>query len=132
MEAEIVQVFRIEAAHYLPAVPARHPCCRVHGHSYKIEVHLQGPVDEHTGFVVDFFDLESAFAPVMQTLDHQVLNEVEGLANPTSERLAAWIWHRLIDDLPTLSAVTVHETDLCRATFRATKPAPASPTGQVP
>ncbi len=85
---KISQAFKLEAAHRLPNVPPTHKCSRSHGHSYRIEVQVDGPVDPVTGFVVDFSDIEEAFIGIMRTLDHQYLNEVEGLANPTAENIA--------------------------------------------
>ncbi len=107
---DIFKVFRIEAAHRLPQVPAGHKCSRLHGHSFRIEIHLSGAVDPAMGWVADFADVGAAFAPVFDQLDHHYLNEVPGLENPTSENLAAWIWDALKPGLPMLSQVVVHET----------------------
>ncbi len=102
--------FRFEAAHRLPNVPAGHKCARLHGHSFRVEIHVSGDVDPHTGWVMDFAEIKAAFEPLYRQLDHHYLNEVDGLDNPTSERLAAWIWARLKPALPLLSEVVVHET----------------------
>ena len=107
---EIFREFRIEAAHRLPNVPEGHKCARLHGHSFAITVHVAGDVDPTTGWVMDFADLRTAFVPVFDALDHQYLNEVPGLENPTSEVLAAWIWDRLAPGLPELSKIVIHET----------------------
>ena len=107
---DIFKVFTIEAAHRLPNVPAGHKCARLHGHSFRVEVHVSGPVGDDSGWVLDFAELKAAFAPLYQQLDHHYLNEIEGLDNPTSERLAMWIWERLKPRLPQLSQVVVHET----------------------
>lgn len=107
---DIFRVFQIEAAHRLPNVPEGHKCARLHGHSFRIEIHLSGPVGADTGWVMDFADLRQAFQPLFDQLDHQYLNDVDGLDNPTSENLARWIWHRLSADLPQLSRVVVRET----------------------
>ena len=80
------------------------------GHSFRVEIHVRGPVDAHLGWVMDFADLKAAFQPLYQQLDHHYLNDVPGLENPTSENLARWIWQRLRPSLPQLSAVVVHET----------------------
>lgn len=106
----ITQAFTFEAAHRLPNVPQTHRCFRMHGHSYRVELTLEGPVDPVTGFVVDFFDVEAAFAPVLARLDHYCLNEVEGLENPTAEHIALWIWARVKPLLPLLSSVKIFET----------------------
>jgi 6-pyruvoyltetrahydropterin/6-carboxytetrahydropterin synthase len=106
----IFRVFTVEAAHRLPKVPAGHKCARIHGHSFRIELHLDGPVDEQLGWVMDFADVRRAFQPVFDQIDHHYLNEVPGLENPTSEQLARWIWSRTKPALPLLSKVVVHET----------------------
>jgi 6-pyruvoyltetrahydropterin/6-carboxytetrahydropterin synthase len=118
MRAELVREFKIEAAHLLPAVPAEHKCRRLHGHSFRIEIHVEGEIDEATGWVVDFALISRAFAPLFETLDHRYLNEIEGLANPTSENLARWVWDRLRPGLPILAAVVVHETCTSRCVYR--------------
>ncbi len=106
----IYKVFTLEAAHRLPGVPAGHKCGRLHGHSFRVEVHVRGPVDERAGWVMDFADIKEAFQPLFEQLDHHYLNEVEGLSNPTSENLARWIWYRLLPTLPMLSKIVVSET----------------------
>ncbi len=107
---EIFKEISIEAAHWLPNVPEGHKCRRMHGHSFRIEIHVEGALDEKLGWVMDFADLKDAFRTVEDQLDHRCLNEVEGLENPTSENLARWIWVRLKPTLPALSKVVVRET----------------------
>ncbi|HEY3734578.1 MAG TPA: 6-carboxytetrahydropterin synthase QueD [Streptosporangiaceae bacterium] len=109
---EVFREFSFEAAHRLPNVPAGHKCARLHGHSFRVEVHVTGPVDAKEGWVLDFADIRAAFGPLHDQLDHRYLNEVPGLDNPTSENLAVWIWDRLAASLP-LSAVVIRET--CRS-----------------
>jgi 6-pyruvoyltetrahydropterin/6-carboxytetrahydropterin synthase len=107
---DIFKAFTIEAAHRLPHVPAGHKCARLHGHSFRIELHVSGEVGTDTGWVMDFAAIKAAFQPLHDQLDHHYLNEVPGLENPTSEQLALWIWTRLQPGLPLLSQVVVHET----------------------
>lgn len=114
---EIFREFTFEAAHRLPRVPEGHKCGRLHGHSYRAVIHVEGPVDEVAGWVLDFADLKTAWVPLDDQLDHRYLNDIPGLANPTSENLAAWIWDRLAGALP-LSAVTVRETCTSGCTYR--------------
>jgi len=102
--------FSFEAAHRLPNVPAGHKCARLHGHSFLVRVTVDGPVGEHTGWVMDFADLKVAFAPLHDRLDHRYLNEIVGLENPTSEVLARWIWRELRPTLPALTEIEVRET----------------------
>lgn len=110
MTTDIFREFTFEAAHRLPHVPTGHKCARLHGHSYRVEVHVRGAVDPDLGWVMDFGDVKAAFAPVLDQLDHHYLNEVDGLCNPTSENLARWIWDRLMPTLPALARVVVRET----------------------
>jgi 6-pyruvoyltetrahydropterin/6-carboxytetrahydropterin synthase len=107
---KISQAFRFEAAHRLPNVAPTHRCYRMHGHSYRVEVTLAGSIDPHTGFVVDFFDIQKALGYLIGQLDHQCLNEIEGLENPTSENIAIWLWDRAKPQLPQLYAIRIYET----------------------
>ncbi|MCZ4100780.1 6-carboxytetrahydropterin synthase QueD [Streptomyces sp. H39-C1] len=115
---EIFREFTFEAAHRLPKVPEGHKCARLHGHSYKVIVHVEAPVDPEAGWVMDFGDVKRAFQPLEAQLDHYYLNEIEGLENPTSEVLARWLWGRLQPTLPALSALTVRETCTSGCTYR--------------
>lgn len=107
---QIFKIFHIEAAHRLPNVPEGHKCARLHGHSFKVEIHVGGEPGAETGWIMDYAEIKAAFAPLYEQLDHHYLNEIEGLENPTSERIAQWIFTRLKADLPALERVVVHET----------------------
>lgn len=115
---EIFKDFSIEAAHWLPNVPEGHKCRRLHGHSFRIEIHAEGPLDEKLGWVMDFAELKTAFRSIEDQLDHRCLNDVAGLENPTSENLARWIWDRLKPALPTLNQVVVRETCASGCVYR--------------
>jgi 6-pyruvoyltetrahydropterin/6-carboxytetrahydropterin synthase len=110
MNVRLVHEFRFEAAHRLPRVPAGHKCARLHGHSFKVELTCEGPVNPETGWFIDFGELADAWDPLWKQLDHNYLNEIEGLDNPTSEILARWIWERMRGPIPSLSRVTIFET----------------------
>jgi 6-pyruvoyltetrahydropterin/6-carboxytetrahydropterin synthase len=114
---ELVKDFRFEAAHYLPNVPDGHKCRRMHGHSFRGEVAVRGPVDDRTGWVMDFADLKRAVDPIIKQLDHYLLNEIPGLENPTSELVAIWIWDRLRPSLPQLYRITLEETCTSRCHY---------------
>lgn len=118
MMTSLVKSFQFEAAHRLPKVAAGHKCGRLHGHSFRVEVEVTGEVNQETGWLIDYADIKAAFAPLDEQLDHNYLNEIEGLANPTSEVLAHWIWERLKKALPQLSRVTVFETCTSRCDYR--------------
>ncbi len=116
MNVRLVHEFRFEAAHRLPKVPQGHKCARLHGHSYRVEVAVAGPVDEATGWFIDFQQLYDAWSPLHAVLDHNYLNEVPGLDNPTSEIMARWLWDKLKASLP-LSRITVYETCEARCEY---------------
>lgn len=114
---EIFKVFTFEAAHRLPNVPEGHKCARLHGHSFRVEIHVRGDVDPHTGWVMDFADIKKVFRPIYDRLDHYYLNDIAGLENPTSENIAIWIWEELKPNLPLLSRIVVHETCTSGCTY---------------
>jgi 6-pyruvoyltetrahydropterin/6-carboxytetrahydropterin synthase len=115
---EIFKRLTFEAAHRLPHLPDGHKCKRLHGHSFAVEIHVSGPVDERIGWVADFADIKQAFDPIHEQLDHYYLNEIEGLENPTSESIARWIWPRLKIRLPQLSSIVVCETCTSGCVYR--------------
>ena len=115
---KISKEFRIEAAHRLPNLPAEHKCSRLHGHSFRIVITVEGPLQQPQGWVRDFADIAAAFQPLYERLDHHYLNEIEGLENPTSENLAIWIWKRLRPSLPDLAEVEVRETCTSACRYR--------------
>jgi len=118
MRCRLERDYRFEAAHSLPHVGPDHPCRRVHGHSYHVRVVVEGPVDETLGWVIDFADIDSVVRPVIDRLDHQMLNEIEGLKNPTSEILSRWLWRHIAGELPALTELSVSETPSSRCVYR--------------
>ena len=117
-EMELFKEFIFEAAHQLPRVPEGHKCGRLHGHSFRVTLHVSGPVDEDQGWVIDFAEVKRVFKPIYEMLDHHFLNEIEGLENPTSENLARWIWRMVKPDLPLLSKVVTSETCTSGCAYR--------------
>jgi 6-pyruvoyltetrahydropterin/6-carboxytetrahydropterin synthase len=110
MYVELVREYRFESAHFLPKVPDKHRCRRMHGHSFKIDVVLGGEANEETGFLIDFYDLDRVVQPVIDSIDHRLLNEIPGLENPTSEVIARYVFDRIFPSLPGLCSVTLWET----------------------
>ena len=110
MTVRLIKEYRFEAAHRLPNVPGGHKCARLHGHSFKVELTIEGPVNERTGWFIDYGELDALWQPLHEILDHHYLNEVPGLENPTSEFLARFIWQRLKPSLPALTRITLFET----------------------
>lgn len=105
----IYKEFKFDAAHRLTRVDEGHKCGNLHGHTFVLEVHLEGEVDPARGWILDFNVLREAVEPIIARLDHAVLNEVEGLDNPTSENLSVWFWQQLKPKLPQLSQIVVKE-----------------------
>jgi len=115
---EIVKQYRFEAAHLLPKVPSTHKCARLHGHSFRFEVKIGGEVDPAMGWLIDFGDISAVVKPLVEILDHNYLNEIPGLENPTSEQISMWLWNRIKPSLPGLKEVIVHETCTARCVYR--------------
>ena len=107
---KIFKEFSFEAAHLLPHVPSGHKCAQLHGHSFRLQLWVQGEIGEQTGWLVDYAEIDRAFEPLYEQLDHHYLNEIEGLENPTSEILACWVWERVSATLPGLCKVVIFET----------------------
>jgi 6-pyruvoyltetrahydropterin/6-carboxytetrahydropterin synthase len=118
MRTRLERSYRFEAAHFLPKVPPGHKCARMHGHSYNVDVVIEGDIDPERGWVMDFAEIDEHVTPLVRMLDHHVLNEIDGLANPTSELLAGWLWQHLAPGLPALVEVVVSETPTSRCIYR--------------
>ena len=94
---EISQEFTFDAAHFLDGAPEYR---RMHGHSFYVEVTLRGEPDSDTGFLRDLGEINRALADIRETLDHRLLNDVEGLGKPTLENLSRFIFQRAKETLP--------------------------------
>lgn len=104
---ELTFEFGFDAAHRFDGFPDGHPNRRMHGHSFQVEVAVRGTPDPATGFVVEFTRMEAACEALREALDHRVLNEIEGLEQPSLERLSIWVWERLARSMEGLARVTV-------------------------
>ena len=118
MSVTLTKDFYFEAAHTLPHVPPDHQCARMHGHSYKVQVSVTGPVDPKSGWLMDHAEISRLVRPLIADLDHRYLNDIPGLENPTFEQLASWLWRKLQPSLPGLSEITIHETPTSRCSYR--------------
>ena len=90
----MMRKYTFEAAHFLPNVPHGHKCRKLHGHSYRLTVSIDGALLVRPGWIMDFSDVDEMMKPVLAKLDHQLLNEVKGLGNPTAEHVARWIYRQ--------------------------------------
>lgn len=118
MKVRLTKDFRFESAQTLPCVPEGHKCRQMHGHSFKVEITVEGEVDPKTGWFYDHAKISGAMNPLVEQLDHGYLNEVPGLENPTIENMAAWFWKSLAPQLPGLAEIVIHETPTARCTYR--------------
>lgn len=91
MKTKIQKTFDFDAAHRLDRLPENHKCHRLHGHTYRVEIEVEGEPDDHSGMVVDYAVISAAWSTLHAALDHRYLNEIPGLEVPTTEVLAAWI-----------------------------------------
>jgi 6-pyruvoyltetrahydropterin/6-carboxytetrahydropterin synthase len=110
MKFELRQQFQIESARFLPNLPPTHPCAQMHGHSFVLTLRWVGNKDAKIGWVRDYHEVSEMMTPLLKQLDHQVLNNVPGLENPTSENLAEWLYEKIKAKLPELIQVGVAET----------------------
>ncbi len=118
MIVRLSKTFRFEASHHLPTFPEGHKCRRMHGHSYRFDVVVEGSVEPAKGYLIDYGEIKRVTEPLVRHLDHRCLNEIEGLENPTAEVLSQWLWDRLKPGLPLLSAVVVYETASAACEYR--------------
>ena len=118
MRARLTKDFQFEAAQTLPKAPENHKCRRMHGHSFKVEISVEGEVDPASGWIYDHAQISAAMKPLIKQLDHSYLNEISGLENPTIENMAAWFWEKLERLCPGLCEIVVHETPTARCVFR--------------
>jgi 6-pyruvoyltetrahydropterin/6-carboxytetrahydropterin synthase len=102
---EITQEFGFDAAHYLDVGASENR--RVHGHSFYVEVTLRGEPDPLTGILRDLGLVKAALGEIAETLDHRLLNDVEGLAAPTLENLACYIFDLARKSLPEVCRVRI-------------------------
>lgn len=121
---EIFKEFKFEAAHRLTGLPEGHKCAGLHGHSYRVVVVVAGAPDPKRGWVIDYADIKQAVRPVIDRLDHAYLNDLDGLAQPTTEALALWMWRRIKPALAGLARLEVWETATSGVIYRGEHEAP--------
>lgn len=107
---EIFKQFSFDSAHFLPNVPPGHKCREIHGHTYRLILYIKGDPDPNFGWVMDFAEIKRIVEPVVKRVDHQLLNNIQGMENPTCERIAVWLWEQIKPDLPLLARIELFET----------------------
>ncbi|MFZ1703958.1 MAG: 6-carboxytetrahydropterin synthase QueD [Saprospiraceae bacterium] len=106
---KIFKNFTFDSAHFLPNVPIGHKCKNIHGHTYRLKVELEGDLIPELEWVVDFAEVKRVINPIIDSIDHVLLNDIEGLENPTAERIAIWLWDKIKADLPMLTKIELYE-----------------------
>ena len=129
MFVRLTKQFHFEAAHDLPTFPPEHKCRRLHGHSFRFDVVVEGDVDPALGYLIDYGQIKTVADPIVARLDHYYLNKIDGLSNPTAENLAKWLWDRLKPLIPLLASIKVYET--CTSACEYSGPATNSPITQI-
>ncbi len=118
MIVTLSRTYRFEASHRLEHLPVEHPCHHLHGHGYTIEIQVSGAVNESTGFLIDYAEIDAAMQPLLAQLDHKHLNDLPGLRLATTEFLCKWLWEKLRQKLDMVSLVAVSETPTSRCEYR--------------
>lgn len=114
---KIFKKFTFDSAHFLPNVPEGHKCKEIHGHTYKLTVFLEGELEKDLNWVSDFAEVKRVIKPVIDRIDHKLLNNIEGLENPTCEQIAIWLWDKIKGDMPLMSRIELHETPTSGAIY---------------
>ena len=106
----VYRTFRFHAARFLPNLHDKHICKKIHGHTFNLTVYIYGPIKNPEGFVIDFFDIDVVLnKKILPLIDHKLLNDVEGLNNPTSEHLIKWIWDNIVNEFSGLRKLQLSE-----------------------
>lgn len=120
MGFRISKEFHFSASHRLEHLSEGHPCGRMHGHNYVVEIELSAAEDalDKAGFVRDYGELSQISKWLDAEVDHQHLNDVVSDRNPSAENLARWIYERWLPHYPELSSVRISETPKTWAEYR--------------
>ena len=107
---QVFRQFRFHAARHLPKLKDGHICKEIHGHTFNLKIYVQGKINNDTGFIMDFFDIDKIVQKnILIRIDHKLLNDIKNLENPTSEILSKWIWGQLTDKIPDLYKIILSE-----------------------
>ena len=106
----IFKKFTFDSAHFLPNVPDGHKCKNIHGHTYHLTVYFEGSLQPELEWLMDFAEIKTKIKPVIDRIDHKLLNDLPGLENPTCERIAVWLWDEIKPKITQLKRIELHET----------------------
>lgn len=114
----ITKELHFSASHQLCQMPDDHPCARLHGHNYIVELELSADKLDEYGFVLDYRALTPLKSYIDENLDHRHLNDVFGHDKVTSECLAQTLFDWCKSRWPQVSAVRISETPKTWAEYR--------------
>ena len=114
---QIFKQFTFDSAHFLPNVRDGHKCKEIHGHTYRLIIYIEGDLETGLNWIMDFADLKQSIDPVVKSIDHKLLNNIEGLENPTCEAIVVWIWNQLKPRIPLLKKIELYETPTSGAIY---------------
>lgn len=116
MKYKINKEFHFSASHVLSGLHAEHPCSRLHGHNYVVDMHFQSDKLNDVGFVIDYRELEPVKKFIDDVLDHKHLNDIFEF-NPTAENMAKYIFEKFKTQFPQLYKVVISETPKTKASY---------------
>jgi len=105
----ITKRFEFSASHELKGLDSGHPCSRLHGHNYIVEIELTSEVLDETGFVLDYGKLRDFGRFIDEMFDHRHLNDVMDYQS-SAENIAKLLFDWAKERWPQVSAVRVSET----------------------
>ena len=104
----IYKKYYFDTAHFMPNHSKNHKYSKVHGHSYEITIFLNGKQNKKKGWVMDFEKIDIFMRPILKKIDHNLLNDLHGLENPTSENIAKWFWLHLKGKIKNLEKIEIN------------------------
>jgi 6-pyruvoyltetrahydropterin/6-carboxytetrahydropterin synthase len=104
----IYKKYFFDAAHFMNNFKKNHKYSRLHGHSYEVIIKISGHIDKKNNWVFNYDDVDNLMNPLIKKLDHQTLNNIKGLENPTSENIAKWFWKNLKKKISKLESIEIN------------------------
>ena len=118
MKARLTKDFFFESAQTLPKVPPGHKCGKMHGHSFRVEVSVEGEVNADTGWIYDHAQIGDAMKPLVAQLDHAYLNDIPGIGKSDHRTDGGMVLAKTSPQCAGLCEIVVHETPWARCSYR--------------
>jgi 6-pyruvoyltetrahydropterin/6-carboxytetrahydropterin synthase len=110
IKTQVTKIFKFETAHQLTDSYSKE-CQEIHGHSYKLEVTFEGPIDPITGMVIDFKLIKEIVQPIVDYFDHSFFTKENYNQNPTAENMANDIFWKIREETLLIVKVKLWETE---------------------